>query len=407
MSKRYTLKKRGGATNETIFNDPELIKIFREKNKEINISNIFIEIQKYIGNNDIDTNIYNKYIHSKGKDNNLNNFDSKKSIDSLFFVIYFICRQYVTFQLDTSLVSTSVTQTDSPERSDSSSFSDTQVTYGAIDINNIVNRTPINIETIIQIKNSYINYNNLIIINLTKTTYMQYIRQFIMYIIETKESKLYNDLFLLYYCCIILNTNVYTTPYVHTLTHTAKKGKPKYNKGLQLIFDDFNNSILLTNYVIKTFNILIKQIHNDLIYTFSPYNIFNKYLNEVVTEKIINNIGIMQICILLYSNNYTPLQTQILRINLKEENTFLKLLKLNFIMDETASSLIKGDTHFDKIKFMIPIQNYMEFLLKIGLKLEPLITKYHGFLNKEQYLELAQTIDRLYGLGINFEELNV
>ena len=153
--------------------------------------------------------------------------------------------------------------------------------------------------------------------------------------------------------------------------------------------------------MIHAFNVLTKEVHNDLIYTFSPYNIFNKYLNEALTEKITNNIGIMQICILLYSDNYTPLQIEILDINLKEKNTFSNPLKLISIIDDKSARLVvEGDTILDKTEShkMVPIQNYIGFLK--GLLDEPLITKYHDFLNKEQYLELAKTINRMYGLGI-------
>ena len=412
MSKRYTLKKRGGATTDS-FVDKDLLKIFREKNREINIEKIYIEILKYIGGNNIDDTIYNTYIQTKtNKDNliNIKNASSKKSINILFCIIYFICRQYVEFHLDT------------PSGSPVSSFSDNKpITYGTININNIIKRVPINISTITTINHPFIY--NLTITQLNQAKYMSYINSFISYIIETRQTKLYDDLFLLYYCCIILNTKVYIKPHVLSKGNKTEPMK-SYNETLQEIFNDFNKSTLLNRYVIPTFNNLIKNIHNDLIYNFSPYNIFNKYLNEHPINAL-KNVGIMQICILLYSTTYTHLQNEILTIDLTKNNTFDKTDSLQDIIESSSTHPLTFKNDIKLKSLMDPIQSYLLFLYdpkhpqteqhesgflrpratRPSPPTIPLLNKYEPFFKTNDYTQLAQTINTLYGLGINFEEL--
>jgi hypothetical protein len=242
----------------------------------------------------------------------------------------------------------------------------------------------------------FIEFNDELIRNhINLIEYISYIYKF-----NIIQYKNYDELISLYCSFCVINSlriapKQLGAPFANPKINDSQKIAP-------FIQTFLNTKTELMINMIHAFNVLTEEVHNDLIYIFSPYNIFNKYLNEVGPLK--NNIGIMKICILLYSIHYTPLQNQILDINLKEKNTFSKPLKLDPIMDEKAASLIEGDTILDKdldeSGKMDPIQNYIQFLYSIGLPSEPLITKYHDFLNKEQYLELAKTINEMYGLGI-------
>jgi hypothetical protein len=158
--------------------------------------------------------------------------------------------------------------------------------------------------------------------------------------------------------------------------------------------------------MINAFTILTEKVHNDLIYEFSPYNIFNNYLQNI--SKIDNNTGIMQICILLYSTAYTPLQNEILTKDLTKNNTFVNTDSLIDILKTSFTNPLKFKNDATINSLMVPIQSYLLFLYNSTHKRPPkvpLISKYNVFFATNDYTELAQTIDRLYGLGINFDEL--
>jgi hypothetical protein len=117
----------------------------------------------------------------------------------------------------------------------------------------------------------------------------------------------------------------------------------------------------------------------------------------------------MQICILLYSTAYTPLQNEILTHDLTKNNTFVNIDSLKDILSPSSSNTLKF-INDSKIKpYMNHIQSYLLFLYDIIHKqkrppTKPLIFKYNDFFATNDYTQLAQTIDRIYGLGINFGE---
>jgi len=435
--RQYTLKKRGGATTSDPILDELLINTLKTS-VEINIPNFYIEIQKYINNNVIKEDIYKHYIESDPTKNELNGFESKKSIDILFFIIYIICGQYVTFpQLvandDSTPPVTPVART--PPESSAVSFSSDAVnippkSYGNIDINNIIKRKIIDIYTITQMTHSFIHYNNLqeLPVVITKTNINTEVKPYISYNIETNKNKLYDDLSLLYYCYIILNITVNTSNRWRYSKYTKKITKGSYEQTIQTIFNQFKGSTLLSIYVIPTFNILIQQIHNDLIYTFSPYNILYKYI-QTFTHELKHNVGIMQICILLYSNDYTDLQKEILKQDLKVYNTFGNIEELNNIIPVNTKIQLKKLTYNLNITInMTPIHSYLMFLYNLDPSFKfihhttlfksafshtthpliPLITfinRYNPFFKTNDYTQLARTINILYKLNINIDEL--
>jgi hypothetical protein len=188
--------------------------------------------------------------------------------------------------------------------------------------------------------------------------------------------------------------------------------------------------------MINAFNKLIEPIHNKLIYLFSPYNIFNNYINISIQDSSLpnlnNNIGIMQICILLYSKNYTLLQQKILSLQLNKINTFNEKEPILSQLFEVKQNLnITGKFTNGINKFMEPIHLYLLFLyvtLLIPEQVKPpppekgkqatqalvpkpptvppppnesLMNKYDAFfVTKEYKLLLASTINNICGLGI-------
>ena len=407
MGKKYTLKKRGGGKSKPL----HLINIS-------NISKIFVDlISKYIepSNKQILRTISEQY---KLDTLSLSNFNPTTicAFNFCLINIYKIGNKYNSNQggsqspIGTPPPSRASSQSGSPPLSEKSQ----QFTPGNISRYLLFKISSIDIDTIQNIddthdENKFIKLNGFIpftddIVTANYdmlTNYVSYI-----YTYGIINYKNYDDLIVLYCCfCVFYSLSnkmdkkvtTWSSAPIHSNAPSSDDSytiKPNIKKLLN------PEKTLMIN-MIHAFNVLTKEVHNDLIYTFSPYNIFNKYLNEALTEKITNNIGIMQICILLYSDNYTPLQIEILDINLKEKNTFSNPLKLISIIDDKSARLVvEGDTILDKTEShkMVPIQNYIGFLK--GLLDEPLITKYHDFLNKEQYLELAKTINRMYGLGI-------
>ena len=204
----------------------------------------------------------------------------------------------------------------------------------------------------------------------------------------------------------------------HVTNHTTTNNTYTIKSNIKGIL-----SILYVN-MKKAFLNLIKDIIYDLIYTLSPYNIFNKYLIEHPIN-VLKNVGIMQICILLYSTEYTRLQNEILTIDLTKNNTFDKTDSLKYIIDSSAKNALTFKNDVKLKSLMDPIQSYLLFLydpkhpqteqpasgfLRPRAKRPeppraPLINKYESFFKTNDYTQLAQTINTLYGLGINFEEL--
>jgi hypothetical protein len=191
------------------------------------------------------------------------------------------------------------------------------------------------------------------------------------------------------------------------------------------------NSLIVN--MINAFNKLIEPIHKKLIYLFSPYNIFNNYINvlkqDLTLSDLNNNIGIMQLCILLYSTEYTLLQKKILSIQLNKINTFKEneiILRHLFEVNQTPN--ITGILNDGIQKFMEPIHLYLLFLygkllspeqVKLqfpkpppgkGPKPPPVppppnehmfMEKYDSFFGTSDYKQLlARTINDIYQLGI-------
>jgi hypothetical protein len=407
--------------------DEKIKKSLQSDIPDINIKDFYNELQHYINGNTIDTNIYKKFVKKPENPDHLSGFKSKHTIEILFFTIYIICQQYVTIHLNSPSGNTSQSPSQSPSNNQPKP-------YGKINIDKIFNitgkRKKIDIRSIIASKHPFINTFPSKE-QLSKVNFKKIVNNYITYIIEINNNKLYDDIILLYYCCIILNSTIHTPQNWMRVSSLKTHTKGTDNSTTQSIFNDFIDSTLFITYVMRTFDILTEQIHNELIYTLSPYNIFNHYLIDVIQKddnlkkELINNIGIMQICILLYSTVYTPLQNEILTHDLTQSNMFLITDALNNIMESSSKNTLTF-TNNTKLKlWMETIQSYLLFLYdptyihklykqdQFGHKRPPsrphaptvpLIFKYNDFFDTNDYTQLAQTINRLYGLGINFDE---
>jgi hypothetical protein len=261
--------------------------------------------------------------------------------------------------------------------------------------------TFINIKPFMFIKNDFLS-----------DEFIQFIWRYILCIYHYNliEHNNYEDIIFLYLSFYVIKSLSKTPTTKTTWTfgrHNSSQKLLNSTTIIPIIDVLLKSSNGLIKHMIDAFTILTERIHNDLIYEFSPYNIFNKYIESI--PKLNNNISIMQICILLYSTAYTPLQNEILTHDLTKNNTFVNIDSLKDILSPSSSNTLKF-INDSKIKpYMNHIQSYLLFLYDIIHKqkrppTKPLIFKYNDFFATNDYTQLAQTIDRIYGLGINFGE---
>lgn len=254
--------------------------------------------------------------------------------------------------------------------------------------------------------------------------FLNYIFRFIEYIYKYELIKYtnhnYDNIILLYCSYSIFNNIIQSLPVMklssHVTNHTTTNNTYTIKSNIKGIL-----GILYVN-MKKSFLNLIQDIIYDLIYTLSPYNIFNKYLIEHPIN-VLKNVGIMQICILLYSTAYTRLQNEILTKDLTKNNTFDKTDSLKDIIESSSTHALTFKNEVKLKSLMDPIQSYLLFLYdpkhpqteqhasgflrprpnRPEPPRAPLINKYEPFFKTNDYTQLAQTINTLYGLGINFE----
>ena len=457
MSKRYTLKKRGGAS-------PQSLKLITIPNIHKNFIKI---IEDYKDNKTplLFSNQYNIFlIQNKIQD------ATKSTLNYCLNNIYTIGNKI------TQGVNSSGALRSQPSK-DTSASSSSSSQYAQSNVLSYLTFTqipPIDINNIIKIKNGM---NEMTFIKVDKykaftlklvdpdneseyKTLTNYISAIYKYGIITDTN--YDDLIILYCSFTIIyslsNTNTVSRPY--SSFHTMKSSSPSsydsetINPFIKSILNptllnsknpdtlkiiDLTKSkdeykaldppnLLIIN-MVNAFNKIIEPIHNKLIYIFSPYNIFNKYIQTL--PELNNNIGIMQICILLYSTVYTFLQKSILSIVLTKSNTFDETYTatlFNEIIKNKQPINIKTNLIPEIIEYMRPIYSYLLFLygplLNPPLPVpgrrppmvqkppeqppppeQPFITKYNDFIKmieyKDYYKQLAQTINEKYGLGID------
>ena len=287
----------------------------------------------------------------------------------------------------------------------------------------------IDINTILEVKaadfeNEFINISpNNCIFNIANIITVENITNLKNYInILYKYNKTVEiDKIILLYCSYVILIQ-YLESNKQQFKHVVKNETANHNLKDEELFVKAVRKILTVNLqhnMIRYFNKFIQDLHNNLIFHFSPYNIIYTHLNtfkshEFLTNK--NNIFIMQLCIILYgTRKYTELELKILgfnngvvisashpnfKFNIKDRKPVLdqysSIIKEindhrkpnpskangNIILDTDIGMFNvpqKGGTQdeINTIKFIMPLHKYM---IKVLIKIQPhIITKYTDY----------------------------
>ena len=201
-----------------------------------------------------------------------------------------------------------------------------------------------NINTILQLKKTDfenifldIQYNktNITIGNILTLSPMSEINQYINIIYNYKIIHEINKIILIYCSYSIVISYIIPIkkksfgPVKAETAHHNTPDEEKFIKDVTQIMDPLKSRI------VSFFNTFIQELHNNLIYQFSPYNIINTHLlsfkNDAKDLEFIipNNIYILKICMLLYSNRYTQIEKEIIKINDREINDYKVIFQEN------------------------------------------------------------------------------
>lgn len=187
----------------------------------------------------------------------------------------------------------------------------------------------IDINTILEVKaadfeNEFINVSDnnckFTIANIITVEKISNLKNYIKILYKYNKTVEIDKIILLYCSYVIL---------IQYLESNKPKLKPvvKYEtanhnlKNEELFFKAVKNILTanLQNNMMHYFNKFIQDLHNNLIFHFSPYNIIDNHLKTFKSYGFLtikNNIFIMQLCIFLYgTHNYTELELKILRFN--------------------------------------------------------------------------------------------